>query len=335
MKKNVILAIAAMAIMAIAMAFVSCKKDETKNKLVQTNQSETFNTLQIEDMNAYLKDFKQRMLTSNKGESETMNLEDAAWHLSSLANYDFGHTNVELDDIRFDTLYSYIMVKDGAVELSDMAIAYEDISNAIDKLFHGLYLENKHFRFIDIEISDQGEVTISTITTFSNPGKWHYFDDDSFCDLYFPDNTSYPANGSAVTTLTTLFNLILGHSTEPDSTGRVYFVKTADYDFHYNDWPEDIDEYCPNTEHSRLYCSGNVYNWPIPKDHMCYYLDSYLGLAHDYANGIHRTVIDGTVIFLSASNNQEGSTVQQCGNHLLHVNFGMGVGYIGGGGTDY
>ena len=317
------------------MTVVSCKKDNANvlNNKIESNP--TFDPRQIVDMNSYLKDFKQRIQKSTKGDNEVLNLEDAAWHLSSLANYDFGHANVELNDIRFDTLYAQINVMDGMVELSDMATAYESISNAIDKFFHSLNLENKHFRFIDVEISDDGEVAIPIITTFSNSEKWHFFEDDSFCDLYFPNNTYYSANSSAITTLTNLFNLILSHSTEPDSTGRVYYVVTYHKDFHYYDWPEDPDEYCPNSEHSRLYCSADVYNWPIPKDQMCYYLDSYLGLAYNYGNLIHLTVINGNVVFYTASDGSDWNMAPQCGNHVLKVNFGMGIGSGGGGGFEY
>ena len=327
-KTNVIFAIIALAIVAVAMTVVSCKKDNA-NVLNNKNESTpTFDPRQIVDMNSYLKDFKQRMQKSTKGDNEALNLEDAAWHLSSLANYDFGHANVELNDIRFDTLYAQINVMDEMVELNDMATAYESISNAIDKFFHSLNLENKHFRFIDIEISDDGEVTIPIITTFSNFQKWHFFEDDTFCDQYFPDNISYPANGSAVSTLQGLFNLILGKNTEPDTINRTYYVITRSQVFHYYDWYEDIDEYCPNSEHSRLYCSSNVYNWPIPKDQMCYYLDSYLGLAQENTTDIGPSVVNGTIVFYTASNNNEGLQQSQCGNHVLTVNYGIAVSII-------
>lgn len=324
MKKfKLISAITIMAILTTAVAFVACKKEEAQPSSNKNISEKAFNPMQIEDMSKYLEDFKQRMLSSSKDGNEILSLEEAQWHLSSLTNYDFCYANVEFDNIRFDTLYDHANVTDGTVKMSDMATAYESISNRIDKFFHSLTLDNKHFRCINVGISEQGDVIVSIITTFSNTDKLHFFPDSTFCDLYFTE-PSYPANGSAVSTLTNLFNLILGKNTDPDE-GRTYYITTIpNVPFYFNQWYEDPEEYCPNSSHSRLYCSANTYDWSIPKYQMCYYLDSYLGLAQDYADEVYLSVVNGNIEFhTAASNNEEGGLYPQWGNHVLKVNFGM------------
>ena len=75
-KGNLFITIALM-IVAATVAFVSCKK-ETENALNQqgNNTKRTIDIRQIEDINVYLKEFRQKM-TDSKG-NEAMNLEDAA-----------------------------------------------------------------------------------------------------------------------------------------------------------------------------------------------------------------------------------------------------------------
>ena len=323
--KHLVLAIVTMAVAAIlSIAVVSCKKDTTSEMVSGTSESPAaFDPSHITDMNAYLKDFKQRMKTSKDG--ETLTLEEAAWHLSSLANYDFGHANVEYDDIRFDTLYGTVTVTDGTIMLSDLAAAYEQISTDIDLFYHTLSLENKHFRFIGCQISEQGSIAVPIITTFSSMEKWHFFADSSFCDIYLDDNTIYYANTVAVQTLTNLFNLIIGKNTDPNS-GRIYYVVTGIVLYKWNEWYEDPNNYCPNAEHSRLYCSCYEYSWPIPKADMCYYVDSYIGLGVENVNSSSGEVVSGFVTFHTAGDGAtSGTTLPQLGNHSLTVQYGVAV----------
>ena len=172
MKNNYLFIATLLVVATVSVAVVSCKKETASALTDNKNESvQTFNPREIEDMNAYLKDFKQKMNSTSKGEDESLTLEDAAWHLSSLANYDFGHANVEYNDVRFDTLYAQVNVSDGEILLSDLASTYEEIHMGIDKFYHSLTLDNKHFRFIGASIAENGQVLISLMTTFSNGSK--------------------------------------------------------------------------------------------------------------------------------------------------------------------
>ena len=89
MKRSFFYAICVMVLAAIV-AVVSCKKDDPKAMLGQDAQPvKTFSVPEVEDMNAYLKEFKQRMQSSSRGDDETLSLDEAAWHLACLANVEF------------------------------------------------------------------------------------------------------------------------------------------------------------------------------------------------------------------------------------------------------
>lgn len=277
-----------MAMATIAsVAVVSCKKETASALSDNKNESvQTFNPREIEDMNAYLKDFKQKMNSTAKGEDESLSLEDAAWHLSSLANYDFGHANVEYNDVRFDTLYAHVNVTDGKILLSDLASAYEEIHMGIDKFYHSLTLDNKHFRFINAIISENGEVAIPLLTTFSHGSKdimdhiW-YFPGDVWdlcdtCYYYLPED-SYPVQTTGTSELQRVLNLIVSHPI--GFNGRVYYTPTFTKSFNYPDYIDPYGSPCYNN--SRVFASMNSTNYDIIL-WICYLFDSYLGLGHQY-----------------------------------------------------
>lgn len=83
-KSNAIFAILAMVIVTIAVTIVSCKKEDTVAPTGQSAAKAAFTPPQVDDMNAYLKDFKQKMQSAAKGDDEALSLDEAAWHLSSV-----------------------------------------------------------------------------------------------------------------------------------------------------------------------------------------------------------------------------------------------------------
>ena len=107
MKKRNLIITTLLVVVAATVAFVSCKKENQDALLNNTESVMTFTVPQIDDMNAYLKGFKQRMRATKDG--ETLTLDEAAWHLSCLANFDFCRINVEYDDFQFDTIDMQVM----------------------------------------------------------------------------------------------------------------------------------------------------------------------------------------------------------------------------------
>lgn len=322
--------LAAIVLMGLTI-FASCKKDnETKAPEANNIQCASItHPEQIDDMNAYLKNFKHRILSPAKGDNEELSLEEAEWHLSSLANYDFANANVEFDDIRNETLSANIPVSAGKIALSDLGTAYAQIADDIDNLYNNLDLDNKHFRFINTSISDDGEITVSLMVTFD--GNYHCWspNDSVYCDMYFSSNTVYPAFGFGMSELERVLNIIESRNTNP-SLGRLYYTITRrEYPLFVN----YIDPYgSPNFINSRIYCTKGVFNEDICEN-MCYYLCSYLELGRTLRQ-VDASHIDDIIcwsIEQKIYDNDplhsvpDGVLVQQTAYHKLEISFGLPV----------
>ena len=164
------LAILAMAVTAIvSIAVVSCKKENQDASLNNPQPVKTFTAPQIDDMNAYLKDFKQRMQASKDG--ETLTLEEAAWHLSCLANVDFCRVNVEYDNFQFDTIDMQVNVTNGAMLMSDLCTAYEQMCTEIQQFKKGFNHFDQNLYFIKVSINAEGNAKIALMTSYTNSSK--------------------------------------------------------------------------------------------------------------------------------------------------------------------
>lgn len=310
----------------ISITVVSCKKETQGNLMNNKNESvQTFNPREIEDMNAYLKGFKQKMQSATKGDDEALSLEDAAWHLSSLTNFEFGHANVECDDVRFDTLYAHVNITNGTVLLSDLAEAYQTVSSSIEKLYNGLALDNKHFRFINAFISENGEVTIPILTTFSYSSKdivdnvW-FFEDVwvliDTCDHFFYSLT-YPVQTTGTSVLQSALNVIV--SQPVPGLGRVYYTKTSTKEF---DYPDYIDPYgSPCLDNSRVFASLGTDDCDL-QPMICYLFDSYLGLGHEYLP-TGEYILGWAISYYNDYPNPPGHGHYNIEYHKLFVDYGI------------
>ena len=289
MKKTYFFAIALMAT-AIAVAVVSCKK-ETASTLLnnQPQTSKTFYPEGVDDMNAYLKDFKQKMQTVTRDNEETLSLEEAAWYLSSVANYDFGHVNVEFTDLYYDTLFYHVNISNGQVELSDLNAVYERAANDIDNLYQNLNLENKHIRFVGSSITEDGEIIISLIFSHTVFDHLWYFTDpfyyDTICYYYFSEDSLYIWNQLGASELERVINSIEGRNymmpgEEPNNRMFLVYVRDTIFDFRTS-----IDTYPTSfINNSRIFAIFNdSFATPaLSMEELCYCLDSYLGLPFEH-----------------------------------------------------
>lgn len=285
--KRLLFIIATMAIAILAATAVSCKKDkqdEPTNNERSNFGTSTFTPPQVDDMNAYLKAFKEKMQSSK--EDVTMGLDEAAWHLSCLANHDFCNINVYFNNYRFDTLYSQIELTDEQVCLQKLGEVYDNISRSIEAFERSLYLEGKHFRFIDAKITPTGQVIVPILTTFITQARYLYdtlwyfnipeyntYYIDSLWLEYYESNTIYPPNGWGRTELERVINMI--EDCHPTSH-QWYFTLTAETFFYFRDY---IDPYGSNfIANSRLYAAEASLGSDIGVYDMIYLTDSYLGL---------------------------------------------------------
>ena len=289
MKKKSLFITLTVVIVATAVAFVSCKKDNQNVMLnTPTRMSEKASMRHINDMCAYLREFKQKMMEST-GE-ESLNLEDAAWHLACLANLEHCNINVEFDDVRFDTVYMQVNVTEDGIQMSDLRTAYEQMWPAIEKFQNNLGLDQQNLRFVNMSIDKNGRAGISMMTTFFSAEKldhlWYfpsYNYADSICDYYFEVGLQYEWNTAAINWLTTVLNILESHY-QSSIPGAICYFPTRYFDFNYYSWTDPYGSSFYGDSRLFAYYYGNDpdSNYYLTKDEMCYCLDSYIGMGYDY-----------------------------------------------------
>lgn len=131
MKKTRFFIATLLVVAAVSVAVVSCKKENTK-ALPTSNAKEAFDPRQIEDMNAYLKDFKQKMQSATKGEDETLSIEDADWHLEAVLNYTYGDAGYETTDIQCDAFLCTISTNENEITLAQLNELFDTFSNNVE-----------------------------------------------------------------------------------------------------------------------------------------------------------------------------------------------------------
>lgn len=295
MKKKLIYAILAM-VVTTAVVMVSCKKE---NQNVKTDNSSSvvshFDPSHITDMNAYMKDFKQRMKASK--DDETLSLEEAAWHLSCLANIDFCRINVEYNDFLFDTIGMQVNVTDGAMLMTDFCRAYEQMCLEIQQFKKGFNHLDQNMYFIKVSIDDKGKAKIALMTSYIRDSKdlynhqWYFedvWDAVDACSRNFSDDSTYIWNTTAARELQRVLNLFEHHENGNTPIGpMVCYIPTRNHDFNYTNTYDPYGSENSYINESRVFAKR--YSQPSPGYifeglEMCYCLDSYLGLGYDYIN---------------------------------------------------
>lgn len=288
MKKSFIIAIAAM-VLATTVAVVSCKKDDqNETPTGRVASAADYSPGRIDDMNAYLKDFKGRMRNPSRDENTMLSLEEAAWHLSSVANYDFGNASAEFTDIRYDTILCQVNVTDGMISMADLGAAYAQAADAIANHMNRPNSEGESARFIDASIADDGRVTLSLMMVFLDH-VWYFMEDtawiiygispfsDSTCHVHFSENALYKWDCLGLDELKRVLNLFESHH---PVGGNTYFTATRVAVFEYPNCPDPYGStFCRD---SRTFATWGNDRAKISFHEMCYCLDSYLGLGYDY-----------------------------------------------------
>lgn len=314
MKKFFIIAVVMLT--ALASIVVSCKKDDTPaNPTAKETSKNLYQPPQVDDMDAYLKAFKQKMQT--RGNDETMDLDEAAWHLSSVANYDFGDVVDDFAYFHYDTLHYNINVVNGKVNVSDLNALYTVAASDIESTYENLDLDNKHIRFIGADISGDGMVKMSIIVSFGWMDHQWYFPDSyilyvTLSQFYSEDSTYSTTNEYFRNKIEEVLNIMMGHSTNPNQ--RLYYVYTRSLSFRY-DYYYDPYTYI-NIQSSRIFARTGLPSF-LTFDEMCYLTDSYAGLGNS-----HKTV-DEEVIDWSISDIQIDYDHYGIVHHIPTVNYGV------------
>lgn len=295
-KRNLFLA-TLFVVAVVLVAVVSCKKDDPKTMLSDTNHHPmVFTPPQVEDMTAYLKDFKQKMQSATKSDEETLSLEEAAWHLASLANLDFCKVNVEYNNVRFDTIDMQVYITDGTILMSDLNTAYGQMCTEIQQ-FKKEFSDNYQLYFINFFINGNGNAKIALMTSYTENSKflpdhpWYFqgaFEALNVCDQYFSDDSTYFWNTLAVTELQRVLNLFEHHENGPTGPGGqlvVCFIPSRNHDFNYtNTYDPYGTDYINDSRVFAIRNSLPSLDYTLDTWELCCCLDSYLGLAYEYIN---------------------------------------------------
>ena len=162
--------------LAVAVATViACSKDK-ETKAIQ-NSNEIVTISKEDDMNAYLKQFKEKMQSASKGD-ETLSLEDARWHLEAVLNYTYGDAGHPTSDIQCDTFYYELPVNGDEVPLNRINEAFMALSKEVENTYTECNLPEKSVLAIQTLFdnkSKDGNITVRSILStrgFCNPNMW-------------------------------------------------------------------------------------------------------------------------------------------------------------------
>ena len=122
----------------VSAVVVSCKKEKQEPLSNNTEQA----VQSADNMDEYLISFKKKLLSAEKG-GETISLEQAQRDLCNLLNFDFGDANYATDAFHYDTIHVNLILTNGQVELSQLAVSYNTLVNEILNTYQNTNLPEK------------------------------------------------------------------------------------------------------------------------------------------------------------------------------------------------
>lgn len=281
MKKAFII-IAILLATAATITIVSCKKENTPVSSNSENTAKSFyQPPQVDNMLAYLKDFKQKIQV--RGNDDTMKLDEASWHLASLANIDFGNVKNNYTNFRYDTLYNNVIVDNGSVTLSELNTVYNSMSNQILAFYQSLNLEDMAPRFIDVVVEEDGSVKIALMTSYRDWGDHYWFLPDGYGvadsilnNLGVGYDSCYALNGNFNSELQRVMNLLIRDYYNIPPSERIAYIPSRSYIIPYNEYTDPFGS-CYIGNSRVMYFLGH--NPEVCYDEFAYLVDSYMGLA--------------------------------------------------------
>ena len=142
---NSIIAILGLAIIATAVAVVSCKKEQAPDT---RNQSQV--------ALARIKDFKRQLeqvgLNPNERSVSYMSIPDAVWNLEALFNYTYAYPDYYYGNtICYDTTLYLPVCSNDSVSLADLYVFNGQMYEAVLALYQAALLDDKQFIILDVE----------------------------------------------------------------------------------------------------------------------------------------------------------------------------------------
>ena len=268
---------------AVAVAVVSCKKEKPQ----QTN--DTGQCLQNSDnMDEYLMAFKKKLLSAEKG-GETISLEQAARDLGNLLNFDFGDANYATDVFQRDTIRLELSTTNGMVDLSQLAITYNNAVGEIIETYQNSYqpetsiyaiccnfngMNSKDGETEDVEIvMVRGEVPPQVNSNINDLNDWRPTNKGGMCDGQLVGSMGAPEM------LASWLNCIPTNQFECVNGGRLYFTEISSSSLY------GTQTQIPSTNQYMIYTSTILDQTSVCITHpvMVYYYNQILSLWHSGA----------------------------------------------------
>lgn len=283
----------AMALAVVAAIIIACTK-EKETKMDQSSNEMT--TVSKEgDMSAYLKHFKEKMQSAEKG-AESLSLEDACWHLEAVLNYTYGDAGYPTSDIQCDTFCCKLNTEGEDVCLASLNEVYTVLSKNVERVYASCAFPDKSILSVQTlfedDRNDAGVIVRAIVTTRGRLTTKIRFDSTDYWSDYYNEDWHYghgkcgPYAGQcnesgAPRELTKLANLRIPQygcvdgyrlyvtdltsidvNVVEDYYGVLWDVNSpCGYKLYYN--PYNPSDPCHNPDHC------------IPPDDMNYYLDKF------------------------------------------------------------
>lgn len=311
MKKNSVLAIIAMAILATTVAVVSCKKEKQE----QTTNNDLV-TSQLSEMDREMLAFGERLKSAEESE-EVMPLKEAVRTLSNYQNFLLCDANVSVPDMICDTFEVMLPVCDGMVQLVDLKRLLDVNKANILARFNTLDGNGKTIYCITSKIMEEGSTEqsarIQTITlmhngpTRDNPAYPVLFDStDHWQDFCYAGKCGdYVGQCVGMDALTKLQRELRGHLSLPAGPGSIYFTDEMEVVDIATNYPNILS---PNGYYTLPYVNDTSNLNCVSPEEMLWYYNKIRELYGSYA-----TYYGKSVTHLSLLRTGVGLTpAQQC-----------------------
>lgn len=316
MKKNSVLAIIAMAILATTVAVVSCKKE----KLEQTSNIMEQSVQPSENMDAYLLSFKEKLLSAKKG-GELLDLEEARLNLGNLLNFDFDDPNYATNVLHYDTIHVNLTLTDGLVDLSQLAVTYQEAFNQVLNTFNAVSIPEKtvfgiHCELIENETkTNDVDVEVSMIIRgFSeDPLKLDFEEDECWRTVNYGgscDGSDSSLGAFQMIAMIATNRLSLNNWGLACANGqRIVFSDYLNI-YHMEGYASPLDSLSPVGGHE-LYVNHHVYDTCLCYEALHYFLEKSIEISYEHKPYHH-------IIYAYASRLNTPETTN-CGWQILEV----------------
>lgn len=150
-----------LALAVVIFNIIACNKEKVETKTY--GEMETVS--KEDDMNTYLKQFKEKMQSATKS-NEALSMEEARWHLEAVLNYTYGDAGRQVSDIQCDTFY-YTLHTDGEeVTLAQLNEAFNALSFEVEKAYSNCDLPDKSILAIQTSFESErkdGDIVIRSV----------------------------------------------------------------------------------------------------------------------------------------------------------------------------